>query len=126
MTFQPGAILVENGTTLPSAVALQTSELSESWRSVAGLDRNSLDAQLEAAGWTFFYMAGVINRHAFGFNEDKRVRAAVGRVIEDVQSERCNSLEITGLTTRSFFGVPYVSVTAHARHIQDGNQFRGR
>jgi hypothetical protein len=126
MTFQSGAILVEDGTTLPGDMSLQSSPFSPSWRSVPDVDSEGLDAQLGKAGWTLFYMAGAIHKHAFGFDEDKRVRAAVSRVIRDVQSEKCNCLEITGLTTKAFLGIPYVSVTAHARHIQDGTQFRGR
>jgi hypothetical protein len=126
MAFQPGAILVEDGTNLPDAMSLQPSAFSHSWRSVPDAGGVGLDAQLGKAGWTFFYMAGAIRKHAFGFDEDKRMRTAVSRVIQDVQSEKCNCLEITGVTTKAFLGIPYVSITAHARHIQDGTQFRGR
>jgi hypothetical protein len=124
--FEQGAILVENGTTLPGAMSLRRNALSEDWRSVPKLDRSGLEAQLAEAGWTFFYMAGVVKKHAFGFDQEKRVRAAVGRVIKDVRSQNCNSLEITHLATKFFLGIPYASITAHARHIQDGCRFRSR
>jgi len=117
----PGAILIEDGTILPGEVSLQQSAYSNTWKSAPGLD-----ARLAKSGWTFFYMAGTIQKHAFGFDEGKRVHSAVARVIKDVQSERCNCVEITDLTTKSFLGIPYVSVTAHARHVQDGSRFRGR
>ena len=126
LAFQPGAILVEDGTILPGAMSLERSALSQTWRSVPNLDRIGLEAQIAKAGWTFFYMAGVVKRHAFGWGEEKRVRAAVARIIKDVQSQECNCLEITHLATKSFLGIPYVSITAHARHIQDGYQFCGR
>lgn len=126
MAFQAGAILVEDGTILPGGLSLERSTFSQKWRSVPNLDRIGLEAQLAQAGWTFFYMAGAVKQCAFGFDEEKRVRAAVGRVIADVQSQRCNCLEITELATKGFLGIPYVSITAHARHIQDGSQFRGR
>ena len=126
VAWQPGAILVENGTMLPGGISLQPTPLSKSWRCVPELDRTGLDAQLMKSGWTLFYMAGVIQKRAFGFDRDKRMRRAVTRVIEDVQAERCNCVEITDLASKTFLGIPYVSVTAHARHIQDGSQFRGR
>ena len=125
LRFQDGAILVEGGTTLPAAISLRQGALAGDWSSVSGLDGKGLETQLAAAGWTFFYMAGVVRKHAFGFDEKKRVRAAVGRVIEEVRSQHCNSVEVTHLATNSFLGIPYVSITAHARHIQDGCQFRG-
>ena len=126
LALQPGAILVEDGTILPGAMSLERSAFSQTWRSVPNLDRIGLEAEIAKAGWTFFYMAGVVKRHAFGWSEEKRVRAAVARVIKDVQSQKCNCLEITHLVTKSFLGIPYVSITAHARHIQKGCQFRGR
>jgi len=125
-TFQSGTILVEDGTILPGAMALEGSVLSQEWRSVLHLDRIGIEAELAKAGWTFFYMAGVVQKLGFGFDADKRTRAAVGRVIRDVQGQSCNCLEITHLANRSFLGIPYTSVTAHARHIQNGCQFGGR
>lgn len=121
-----GRLLVEPNAVLPAGLSLQSSGASEHWRSVADLDRVAFEAELAKVGWTFFYMAGEIKKHAFGLDPAKRVRTAVGRIIHDVRSQKCNCVEITGLENRSFLGLPYVSVTAHARHIQDGPQFRGR
>jgi len=123
---QAGTILVEDGTILPGAMAPEHCADSQSWGSMPNLDRIGLEALLAKAGWTFFYMAGLIKRYAFGSGAEKRLHTAVERVIQDVHSQKCNCLEITRIAKKSFLGVPYVSVTAHARHIQDGCQFRGR
>jgi hypothetical protein len=123
LACQPGTILVEAGAMLPGSVSLLPNPSFQNWRSVANLDRIGLAEEVAKAGWTFFYMAGVIKKHAFGLGQEKRVRVAVGRVIKDVQAQECNCVEITGLATKSFLGVPYVSVTAHARHIQVGASF---
>jgi hypothetical protein len=124
-SFQPGAILVESGTILPAAMLLEPDTLLCTWRSVSDPEHVGLPAQLTKAGWTLFFMTGAIHKWAFGFDETKRVHAAVGRIIKDVQDQKCNCLEITHLVTKAFLGIPYVSITAHARHIQTGCQFRG-
>lgn len=123
--FQPGSVFVETGTNLPDGVTLQTGGLTANWNSPT-LEGVALKTEVEKAGWTFFFMAAEIHKHAFGFDQGNRERAALGRVIEDVQTQNCNCVEITGLVNKSFLGVPYVSITAHARHIQNGCQFHGR
>ena len=40
-----------------------------------------------------------------------------------VREDRCNSLQIQAVEMHSFLGIPYVSVSAHSRHIQKGNIF---
>ncbi|MGO9263112.1 MAG: hypothetical protein ACLQU1_43560 [Bryobacteraceae bacterium] len=124
LACQPGTILVEAGAILPAGVLLQPGALSQDWRSLADLDRIGLASAVAKAGWTFFYMAGVVAKHAFGWSQEKRVRAALGRVVQDVQAQNCNCVEITRLRDKSFLGLPYVKITAHARHIQAGSQFR--
>jgi hypothetical protein len=124
--FQSGAILVEDGTILPRGMSLERSPSSHNWRSVLNLDRLGLEAQIAKAGWTFFYMAGAVKKLAFGFDADSRARKAVARVIKDVEWQKCNCLELTRVAAKSFLGIAYTSVTAQARHIQDGCRFRGR
>lgn len=60
----------------------------------AGPRPHGIEAQLAKAGWTFFYMAGEVKKFAFGRDVGKRVSAAVGRVIRDVQGQRCNCLRL--------------------------------
>jgi len=44
----------------------------------------------------------------------------------NVKSHNCNAIEITQVSVESFFKVPYVRVTAHARHLQKGLTFSGQ
>ena len=69
-------------------------------------------------------MAGEIKATVFGFDKPKALGAAVKRLITDVKSQHCNSIEIARVTDRSFLGVPYVTVFAHPRHLQKGVLFR--
>ena len=65
-------------------------------------------------------------RSAFGFNRARMIHAALQRVISSVQQQKCNCLEIDEVAMHSFLGVPYVSVSAHPRHIQKGILFAGQ
>jgi hypothetical protein len=117
----PGAILIEIGTLLPEPLRLENELHPSGWTSVANnLDGHQLEDQLAIAGWTFFYMAGKIRTTAFGFDRQKMILAALKRVIANVKLEKCNCLEIDEVATHSFLGMPYVSVSAHSRHIQKG------
>ena len=116
-------ILIRNGTALPELMGLETEPCSGDWRSVTNLDRSGLDHQLSKAGCTFFYMAGEISRSAFGFDKDRAARKAVSRTVADVQAQGCNCLEITRVSRRFWLGLPYMSVFAHARHIQISSAF---
>lgn len=123
----PGTILIEEGTLLPHSVQLETEPYPSTWMSV----RNSLapcdlDKQLRSAGWTFFYMASQLSTSAFGFDREKVIHAALKRTIAKVKKQKCNCFEIDEVATHSFLGMPYVSVSAHPRHIQKGQVFSGK
>jgi hypothetical protein len=123
-TIKTGSLLIEDGTVLPDSMQFKSTPYSSGWTSLTDLGRRSLEKELDQAGWTFFYMAGRIKTSAFGFDEQKRMRTAVERAMRDVQSQNCNCLEIGQVTAKSFLGVPYVSLSAHSRHIQNGTVFR--
>jgi hypothetical protein len=119
-----GAIVIRNGTRLPEALGLKYDSVATGWASVTNNpDGHRLEKALATAGWTFFYMAGAIRKIAFGFQRQNMVNAAMKRIIASVKLQGCNCLEIDGVAMRSFFGVPYVSVSAHSRHIQEAMVF---
>src|SRR5690606_18659953 len=53
------------------------------------------------------------------------VRTALGRAIESAKAEGCNCIQIESVDARSLVGLPYVTVSAHPRHIQKGKTFFG-
>jgi len=122
MLITTGTMLIKDGTILPEPSPKRAS-YSSGWNSVTDFERREIEKQLDTAGWTFFYIAGQIKTSAFGFDDQKRMLTAVRRAIRDVQTQGCNCLEIDQVTEQSFLGVPYVSVFAHSRHIQNGNRF---
>jgi hypothetical protein len=110
----PGTILIEQGTRLPEPLRFEPAPHAGGWGTVANLAE-----KLESAGWTFFFMAGEIKSSGFG-------DAALRRLIASAKRQKCNCLEIDGVSERSFLGIPYVSMTAHWRHIQKGYTFQSR
>ena len=119
-----GSIWVEEDTHLPKSILLQSESNSNGWAAVKDA-RSTFEKAISEEGWTFFFMAGEIKAIVFGFDRQKALRAALKRLITDAKSQRCNSIEITRVMGRSFLSVPYVSVSAHPRHLQKGMVFSG-
>lgn len=116
--------VVERGTVLPEPLRLEEAYQAGGWAHVADASVvRDLDNKLATAGWTFFYMAGEIRKTGFGFNQQKRLASAMKQLIRHAQLEGCNCLEIDEVASHSFLGVPYVSVAAHSRRIQQASVF---
>ena len=123
--IKTGTILIERNASMPKSLLLEGKSYSNGWRSVSNLDLNQLDVAIHKAGWTFFFMAGEIKITAFGFDKERAVRRAVKRVITNVELHKCNCVEFTEVSAKSFLGMPYVNVSAHSRHIQESSGFAG-
>ena len=120
-----GRILIEQGAHLPNSLLLQSESDSNGWAAVKTA-RSTFEKELQETGWTCFFMAGEIKTTVFGFDRQAALRAALQRLITRVKSQHCNSIEITRVTINSFLKVPYVSVSAHPRHLQKGLTFSGQ
>jgi len=121
-TITAGSIWVEEGTHLPKSILLPSESNANGWAAVKDM-RSTFEKAIQAAGWTFFFMAGEIKTTVFGFDRQKALCTALKRLIMDVKSQHCNSIEITGVMSKSFLGLPYVSISAHPRHLQVGLVF---
>ena len=111
-------ILIEEGVRLLDSLRLESAPYSNGWRLVKDLDGYGLDRKIREVGWTFFYLAQ-IKASVFGFDREKAARRALDRVLANVKSDNFNSLEISQVAAKRFLGLPYVTVFAHARHIQE-------
>src|SRR5216684_2610264 len=118
-TIKTGTILIKDGTFLPDALRFESEPCATGWRLVKTLDGYGLGRKINEAGWTFFWLAGEVGATVFGFDGQKTVRRAVKRILANLKSGEFNSLEITRVASKRFLGLPYVSVSAHSRHIQE-------
>jgi hypothetical protein len=120
-----GAIFVEQSPFLPLTLRLESDATRPGWARVANsVDGAQLERNLTAAGWNSFFIAGVIKTTAFGFNRQETTLHALRRLIANVKVDQCNCVEIDEVTPGFRYGLPCVTVMAHARRIQKENLFR--
>jgi hypothetical protein len=67
-------------------------------------------------------MAAEVKVMFFGATGAKKIQNALKRIFEKVKPQNFNCLEVTGIGTKHFLGVPYTSVSVHSRHIQQSSQ----
>lgn len=78
----------------------------------------ALDHTIRAAGWNFFFMATEVKAMYFGSPGDKKILIALRRILAKTNLQYFNGLEVTKIAARNFLGVPYVTLSAHSRHLQ--------
>ena len=114
-----GTILIKEGTLLPEGLQLENEPYLKRWRLVQNLDSSGLDRKLCEARWTLFYTAEEVKAVVVGYDLEKMTRRAVKRVVASMKSDGLNCVEIAHVTAKRFLGVPYVTVSARPRHIQE-------
>lgn len=119
--IQAGAILIKEGTILPESLHVECDPYSKGWLLVRNLDGGELDQKTTKAGWNLFCMAVEIKAAVFGFDKEEAQRRTVHRILTNLKREKFNCLEITQVAAKRFLGLPYVTVSAHPRHIQESS-----
>jgi hypothetical protein len=119
-TNKARTILIREGTPLPENLSIESEAFLPGWRVVKNLDRSALARNIEGANWNFFYLAGAMRATVLGRDRSGTLRRAVKRVLARQEGQKFNSLEITNVISKRFLGIPFTSITAHSRHIQQG------
>ena len=115
-----GTVFIREDTRLPTTLSIESEAFLPGWRVVKNLDRQALTREVEGANWNFFYLAGEMRATVFGREGLGALRRAVKCVLAKQEGQKFNSLEITKIVSKRFLGIPFMSVTAHSRHIQQG------
>ena len=113
-----GTILMKEWPGMPQLIGFETEPCIGEWSAVKTLDPFALDRKIHAAGWNLFFMATEVKAMFFGSLKAAKVQSALQRILAKVKPQHFNGLEVTAIVARHFFGVPYVTVSAHARHMQ--------
>jgi hypothetical protein len=120
---QVGTILIgEKSPRMAEAIALESEPYLGNWSVVKALDGFALDDKIRAAGWNFYFLAAEVKVMFFGAIGAQRIQDALKRILGKVGRQNFNCLEVTGIVAKRFWGMPYASVSAYSRHIQQSCQ----
>jgi len=122
---QVGAILVQEWPMTTQLLKPESEPYSGTWRLIKALDGLALDRKIHAAGWNFFFMAAEVKVMFFGAPGTAKIKNALHQILAKVRLHNFNCLEVTGIVANRFLGVPYTTVSAHSRHIQQGWRLDG-
>ena len=103
---------------MTTLLGLESEPCSAGWRLLEVLDAFALDRKIHAAGWNFFFMATEVKVMFLGSLGAAKIQNALKRILKKVKEQHFNGLEVTEIVSRRFLGVPYVTISAHARHMQ--------
>ena len=117
-TVQVGTILMKVWPGMPQLIGFETEPGLGEWSVVRVPDAFTLDRKIRAAGWNFFFMAAEVKTMFFGSLRAAKVQGALKRILTKVKKQHFSGLEVTAIVARHFLGVPYVTVSAHSRHLQ--------
>lgn len=119
-SLRVGALLMQVGTLIPGSLGVETEACTPGWKWITNLDGDNFDRKVRNAGWSFFFLAAKLQVIIWGHWTDKLVGKAIKQVLARARPAQFNCLEVTELSARRFCGIPYVHLSAHSRHIQEG------
>jgi hypothetical protein len=120
-SVQVGTILIENRPLIMRPLDLKSESYAGTWGVLQSLTSSTLDHKISGAGWTCLFLAGEVKATVFGALAPKSIRRALKQIFAKVQEPDFNCLEVTKIVEDRFWGMPYTTVCAHSRHIQQGS-----
>ncbi len=121
--IQAGTMLVHQSAILQS-LNVESEPYFQNWRSLDVLESAGLDGKVRAAGWSLFFLAGELRAVVPAWGGQDTLRRGVKRILAQTRLQRFNCLQVSHLLKKHFLGIPYVSIAAHPRHIQEGCQIQ--
>ena len=117
-TVKVGSILMKEWPGMTQLLEIESEPCSGEWNLLKVQDVPALDRKIHAAGWNLFFMAGEVKVVFLGSVGAAKILNALKRILEKVKQQHFNALEVTEIVANNFLGVPYVTVSAHSRHMQ--------
>jgi hypothetical protein len=119
-TVEVGTILIEDRPLLLRALGLESESYAGTWGVLQSLTSSTLDRKLHDSGWNCFFMAAEVKSTVLGMAGARTIRKALKQIFLKVREPDFNCLEVTKIVKRRFLGIPYITVSAHSRHLQQG------
>jgi hypothetical protein len=120
-TVRVGTILIDHRPLILRALDLESESYSGSWGVLQSHTSVTLDQKIRGTGWNCFFMAAEVKATVLGALAAKSIRRALKQIFVRVRKPDFNCLEVTKIIEGRFLGVPYTTVSAHSRHIQQGS-----
>ena len=92
---------------------------SNGWRSVKNLNGYGLDREIRRSGMDFVSTWLKSKQASLVLTQRKAAHRALKRALAQTKSDNFNALEISQVAAKRFLGLPYVTVCAHTRHVQE-------
>ena len=121
--IQAGTMIVFQSANL-QPLALNSEPYFRNWRSLGIAESLGLDRLVRAKGLNFFFLVGEIRAFVPAWGGHNTLRRGVKRLLAQIQLLHFNCLEVTDVRRKYFLGVPYLSISANPRHIQQGCQIQ--
>lgn len=121
--IQAGTIMIQQSEGLRS-LGIAGEPYCESWQSLGANESSGLDRKIPDSGWKLFYMADELKTTVPAWGGQKTLRRGVKQLLSQTRMQHFNCLELTHILRRRFLGIPYMSIAAHSRHIQQGSQIQ--
>jgi len=119
--IQTGTIILQQSGSL-CTLGIESEPYCGSWHTLGVLESSGLDRKIRDSGWKLFYMAGELTTAVPAWGGQKTLHRGVKRLLAQTRLQHLNCLELTRVLRKRFLGIPYVSIAAHSRHIQQGSQ----
>jgi hypothetical protein len=119
--IQAGTVLVQQSALLDS-LGTQGENYSDQWCSLGTIESAELDRKLRAAGWNFFFMADELRTIVPPWGGERTLRAGVKRLLVRTEAQQFNCMQLSNILRERFLGIPFLSVVAHARHVQQSSR----
>jgi hypothetical protein len=116
--MKPRTIMMKTGTFIPESLRVKAEPYWRAWEMIHSANGDLLERDLRKAGWNFFFLAETVQAMVWGHRGERTLRRALRQALAKVELLKFNCLEITEITPKRFFGLPYLQVSAHSRHIQ--------
>ena len=121
--IQAGTMMVQPSESL-RALGIVGEPYCESWQSLGVSESSGLNRKIHDSGWKLFYMADELKTSVPAWGGQKTLRRGVKRLLSQTRLQHFNCLELTQVSRKRFLGIPYVSIAAHSRHIQQESQIQ--
>ncbi len=112
--IQTGTVLIKGS----HLFELESELYFGSWSMVKAFDGFAFDQEVHASGWHFLFMGAEVKVMSLGWLGAKNIKNSFRRILGKMRGHDFNCVEVTGIIANRFLGIPYTTVSAHSRYIQ--------